>query len=206
MVGDIMKKWDIIILNFLLFCVLYVILVVPFKISTFGFDYFNNIKSEYGIDVQFDNYQLNKAEQRYIVNELNGVNIFDTTLLKVRNVSVIIPFDIKDGISYGNINIDIEIKKYDESKTQKIINSSVNDAEEVNKVDINKNYISISFSRRLIGINTICKKDICSIFVNATKYAKDNFNFRLFIRFVLIVIILVIINLLINYKDNKNKS
>ena len=201
-----MKKWDIIILNFLLFCVLYVILVVPFKISTFGFDYFNNIKSGYGIDVHFDNYQLNKAEQRYIVNELNGVNIFDTTFFKVKNVSVIIPFDIKDGISYGNINIDIEIKKYDESKTQKIINSSVNDAEKANKIDVNNNYISISFSRRLIGINTICEKDICSIFVNATKRAKNTFNFKLFVRFVFIIIILVIINLLINHMDNRNKE
>ena len=201
-----MKKLDIIILNFLLFCVLYVILVVPFKISTFGFDYFNNIKSGYGIDVHFDNYQLNKAEQRYIVNELNGVNIFDTTFFKVKNVSVIIPFDIKDGISYGNINIDIEIEKYDKSKVEKIINSSVNNAEKVNKIDVNNNYISILFSRQLIGINTICENKICSIFVNATKYEKNIFNFKLLIRFALIVIILVIINLLINYIDNRNKN
>lgn len=201
-----MKKWDIVLLDFLIFCVLYVFLIVPFKISSFGFDYFNNINSGYGIDVNIDNYHLNKVEQKYIVNELNDVNIFDMSFFKVRKVSVIIPFDIKDGISYGNINIDIEIEKYDKSKVEKIINSSVNNAEKVNKIDVNNNYISILFSRQLIGINTICENKICSIFVNATKYEKNIFNFKLLIRFALIVIILVIINLLINYIDNRNKN
>lgn len=201
-----MKKLDIILLNFFLLCVLYVILIVPFKLKSFGFDYFNNIKSGYGIDVHFDNYRLNKAEQRYIVNELNDVNIFDKSFFKVKKITVMIPFDIKDGISYGNINIDVEIEKYDDNKIKKIINSSTSKFEKVNKVDINNDHISLLFSRRLIGINTICETEICSIFVNATRYAKNIFNFKLFVRFVLIIIILVIINLLINYVDNRNKN
>ena len=206
MMRKISKKFDIITLNILIFCVLYIIVIFPFKFSTFGFDYFNNIKKGYGIDVYNNNYQLNDDEQKYIIHELNGVNIFNLAFFKVKNVSVIIPFDIKDGISYGKINIDVEIEKYDGEKIKQLVNSCVSNTEKVNKVDIDSNNISISFSRRLIGINNICKSGICLIFLNANNQAKRMFNFKLCVRFIIIIIILILINLLAYFVDDKHKN